>query len=1090
MNPDQELPHIVTVKSSAGAGKTYSLALRYLQLLALGEAGPEPAPRNRICNIVAITFTNKAASEMRSRIIDWMKRVILDLPFGDSSLKPTDAVLAGASGPCAREDLIRTVEADFENLIRNFYDFKVSTIDSFVNLTLKASAFKLGLPPDFEISTESALHVDAVLQECLQEILENRDVRRQFDSFLRAYIELEGDNAAWVPKRFLTDTVYRFWKEEAKENKEFLPGPAPSYVEDIRKKITAKTAALIDDIIEAEGVKIHKGFLGSLEGLAALGRSEFKGSAYFRRPTISESLNKGSAPVSDAAELTWQEIRSLLALYVEALAESKFSSYLEIYGLFKNRLRSEVTSRHRIILIEELNKLLQDVIAGEDFIPEIYYALAERYSHFLIDEFQDTNLLQWKNIGVLADEALSRGGTLFLVGDKKQAIYRWRGGRAELVDEIAACYPAYRTLPMCLDINYRSGEHVVSFNNALFGPENIQSLLRSMAGGDIPGLWTRIAETYAGSAQQCVERKKGEGYVSVEKLIPEGEDGEDGGKFSQEEREALTLDRVESLVREIRARRVYRDRDIAVLVRRREEAESVVKRLLEAGIAVDSEFTVNVRNNPLMKEMIGFLQFLSAPHDDAVLAGFLTGAIFAEVSGAGRKEIINWITTERLKPHREPLYKAFRSSHTGLWEEYFADFFKSAGYLPLYELFVLILKRWQIMDRFPEHAPYFLHVCEMINKREGMGSNNLTGFLDFWGEGAGDGFDGPRTDDAPFLLKTAEGADAVKVLTVHKAKGLQFPVVILPFLKLADFASSDRRDKGKFFVSVDEGLKLLNIKKDYLDFSTALRDVYLENETEYLVDEINNIYVACTRAGKELYIFLTDSRRQKNYLIDYLYGIPAFQGFISAGVMETGRKTEAIREDRIPPAPETPPAGDSLRFDAAGKDLRWMAKVHGKFEPPESCSKEQIHAKKRGDAIHYILSLIEFLPEDYEAFLAESVPRAAARFGLRTEEAELKAIMVRFLSQASFGRFFLPGEGAVVYRERELTDSRGDAYKPDRIIVRNDSIDVIDFKTGETRSPDHVEQITNYGRLLEAIHEGRAVRKHLVYMDENRLETL
>ena len=1090
MSPDREFPHIVTVKSSAGAGKTYALALRYLQLLALGEAGSEPAARNRICNIVAITFTNKAASEMRSRIIDWMKRVILDLPFEGSSRKPADEILNGASDPRLREDLIRTVEADFESLIKNFYDFKVSTIDSFVNLTLKASAFKLGLPPDFEISTESALYVDAVLQECLQEILENREVRQKFDSFLRAYIELEGDNAAWVPKRFLTDTVYRFWKEEAKENKEFLPGPGPSHLEDIKKEISAKSAGLIADITDTQGMKIHKGFLGSLGNLTALERSEFKGSAYFRRQTVRESLNKGSAPVDEAAELTWRDIRSYLSLLVEALAESKFSSYLEIYALFKNRLRREVTNRHRLILIEELNKLLQDVIAGEEFIPEIYYALAERYSHFLIDEFQDTNLLQWKNIGVLADEALSRGGTLFLVGDKKQAIYRWRGGRAELVDEISSCYPGYATRPMCLDINYRSGEHVVSFNNTLFSPENIPGLLRLVAGGDVPGLWARIAETYRGSAQQCVEWRKGEGYVSVEKLVFTGEDGEDWEKLSQEEREALTLDRVESLVKEVRGRRVYRDREIAVLVRRREEAESVVKRLLEAGIAVDSEFTVNVRNNPLMKEMIGLLQFLSAPDDDAVLAGFLTGTVFAEVSGIGRKEIINWITTRRLKTRREPLYKAFRGSYTRLWDGFFADFFKSAGYLPLYELFVLILKRWQILDRFPDHAPYFLHVCEMIKKREGMGSNNLTGFLDFWGEGAEQDFGGVRADDAPFLLKTTEGADAVKVLTVHKAKGLQFPVVILPFLKLADFASSDRRDKGKFFVSAGQGLKLLNIKKDYLDFSAALRNVYLENETEYLVDEINNIYVACTRAEKELYIFLTDSRRQKNYLIDYLYGIPAFQGFVTADTMEAGSKADVCRESPLPSEAEAAFAPDSLGFAAAGKDLRWMAKVHGKFEPPENCSKEQIHAKKRGDAIHYILSLIEFLPEDYEAFLNDSARLAAARFGLRSEEEELRAIMVRFFSHTLFRKFFLPVEGSVVYREKELVDSRGDAYKPDRIIIRDDSIDVIDFKTGESRSPDHLEQISNYGRLLEGIHEGRVIRKHLIYMDESRLETL
>ena len=132
---------------------------------------------------MAITFTNKAASEMRSRIIDWMKRIILDLPFKGSSLGPIDELMAGAAGQIDRAAVIHAVENDFEDLIRNFYDFKVSTIDSFVNLTLKASAFKLGLPPDFDISTESALYVDAMFQEFFQEILGEGEVRRRSTLF-------------------------------------------------------------------------------------------------------------------------------------------------------------------------------------------------------------------------------------------------------------------------------------------------------------------------------------------------------------------------------------------------------------------------------------------------------------------------------------------------------------------------------------------------------------------------------------------------------------------------------------------------------------------------------------------------------------------------------------------------------------------------------------------------------------------------------------------------------------------------------------------------------------------------------------------
>ncbi len=1086
---NREFPHIVTVKSSAGAGKTYNLALRYLQLLTLGSAVGRPDLRSHICNIVAITFTNKAASEMRSRIIDWMKRIILDIPFKGSSIKPVDQIVSGPFDEKQRAEIMRSVEADFEDLIKNFYDFKVGTIDSFVNLTLKASAFKLGLPPDFEISTESALYVDAVVQEVLQEILENTDVRRTFDAFLRSYVEIEGENTAWVPKRFLTDTVYRFWKEEAKENKEFLVDGGLERVDGLRKGIAAASAALLAHLLKAEGLKPRKDFVNALTNLSAVDKTGFKGSACFRRKTIAQSLNKGSAEADGEAEEAWKDIRGLIALLVEGMAETKFSSYLEVYRLFKDRLRGEVTYRQRLILIEELNKLLQDVICGKHFIPEIYYALAERYSHFLIDEFQDTNHLQWKNIGVLADEALSRGGTLFLVGDKKQAIYRWRGGKAELVDEIAGSYPSYAMYPLCLDINYRSGEHVIAFNNEVFDTGNIMRLLASFAKPEIPAGWLRILETYQGSGQQCLDAKKGDGYVYVEKLCEDTEETESDETFSRETRNRLVAEKVEAMVKEIRARGIYEDRNVAVLVRRRQEAELIVKKLLEAGISVDSEFTVNVKNNPLIKEMIGLLQFLGTPHDDAALAGFLTGTIMKEVSPARRNEIIQWITVRRLHGGSTPLYRAFQRSHPVLWDEYFATFFKSAGYLPLYELFVLILKRWAILSRFPKDAPYFLHVCELIKKREGLGSNNLTGFLQFWRGGGGSAFGDEQEDETPFLLKTTEGANAVRVLTVHKAKGLQFPVVILPFLKLADFGASDRREKGKFFVADEVGLKLLQIKREYIDYSPKLRDIYLEKETEYLIDEINSAYVACTRAEKELYIILADSKRQKNYFIDYLFVLEKLKPFARGSILEMGRKKEydgtrpSLRESPAPSPWEAP------RFGETGQ-LRWLEKVRGKFEPSESCSREQVSAKKKGDVIHFILSLIPYFPEGDDTVLNNAIRQGVLRFGLSSHEKEIRDMMTRFFSYGPFRSFFLPGNGSTVYTEKEIVDKRGEAYKADRIVIREDRVDVIDFKTGETRSKEHVEQIRNYGRLLEQIHKDRPVAKHLLYIDENRLETL
>jgi ATP-dependent helicase/nuclease subunit A len=1106
-----DTPQIITVKSSAGAGKTYNLALRYLQLLVADTLTGAPT-RNHISNIVAITFTNKAAAEMRARIIDWMKRIILDIPFENSARKPIEEIMGetrvsgqqarqesgepGADSASKRAAIRRTVSENFEAMLCNFYDFKVSTIDSFVNLILKASAFKLDLPPDFEISTESRLYSDFVLQECLQRIFEDGRIREKFDRFLRNYIEVEGENSAWIPKAFLRDIINNFWKEEAKEDRECVRPEDPIDIEGLRELTGTRTRALIHYLETTPGIRPNQNFLKALKQLSAARGFEFKGSSYFKRERLGACLNKGSDAPDEKHDALWLTIRRSLSKLVEAYAASKFSSYVEIYDLFKGELRAEITQQKRIVLIEQLNKLLRQVVEREYFVPEIYYALAERYSHFLIDEFQDTNHLQWQNIETLAEEALSRGGTLFLVGDKKQAIYHWRGGKSELVDEISSRYQAYRVDAQRLGVNYRSGENIVCFNNELFDAEHVTALVDTMLKECAPEDTLKIVETYRGSSQQHVDSRAGAGYVRIERIVRQDREGEPQEEaFTKDEQNELIKDRFAALVAEIRAKNVFQDRDIAVLVRRREEAEFIVRVLLEMGVAVDSDFTVNVKNNPLIKEMINLLQFINAPDDDMSFAAFITGQIFARETPIQEQEIVDWIAKNRIGDEGLPLYRLFQKDYPHLWERFFERLFKTTGYLPLYESVVLFVKQWSIADHFPEDFAYFLHVCELIKERESMGENNLTGFLQFWNEGSENALEIGQEREAPFLLKTVGGLNAVKVLTVHKAKGLQFPVVILPYLKLNTFGASDSRDKNKFFVPEGEHLKLLYIKKDFTEYSERLETIYWQRAADYLLDELNNVYVACTRPERELYAFLIDSQRQRNYLIDYLFHLEPLKQFCTGDVMEIGAR-ETVTRYGLPVESlkiEGEEAGESQKgpiLDDFGHDIKWMERIRAKFEAPQDVSRNQMLAKRRGDVIHHILSLIEVMPDDQAPVIEAAIRIAIAKFGFEPQRKQIQEAIERFFQNPQFRRFFAAEEDVIVYREKEIIASGGEAYKVDRILIRGDNMDIVDFKTGGPRAEEHREQISNYGCLLQKIHPEKQIRKHLLYIEENRVESL
>jgi len=1117
--------HILILKSSAGAGKTYNLALRYLQLLLLDKIAPSPI-KTHISNIVAITFTNKAAAEMRSRIIDWMKRIILDIPFEGTQRRPVDEIMerlgsgsnrgSGVRGqgsgrdakplepsnpltldfsdPQTLEPLIKdAIERNFEDLLENYYDFNVSTIDSFVNLTLKASAFKLNLPPDFDISTESGTYIDFVLQECLQKILENDSVREKFDRFLKNYIELEGENVNWIPKNFLRETISSFWKEETKENIGFAYGMNTTLLEDIQAGIEKDILKLKTYLSATPGIKPNAGLLRALGHFSISNKYVSKISAYFKRDTVQESLNKNSAPAPEEYETLWRDIKNGLSSFIEILSESRYASYIEIYELFKQMLQIEITYHKRLILIEQLNILLQKIIKDKHFIPEIYYALAERYSHFLIDEFQDTNHLQWNNIEILAEEALSKGGTLFLVGDKKQAIYRWRGGKAELVDEISSRYQSYPVYELKLDMNYRSGEYVVSFNNTIFDPDNLGAVIKYLKENNPGDITFRVTSTYTESAQKFINSRAGEGYVRVERIIREDMNGDAKETFLKDEKNELIKSRLKVLIEELIERNTFKYSDIAVLVRRKEEARFIVKTLLEMDISVESDLTVNVKNNPLIQEMINFLTFINSPDDDLSITGFLLGRVFQKRTGLHRDELINLITHGRINKPSERLYLAFQRDFPRIWHDYFDYFFRNSGYLPLYDFVVLFLKKWGILNNFPEDSAYFLRVCELIKEQEGLQQNNLTCFLEFWKDDS--------KSEEPFLLKTNDGNNAVKVMTIHKAKGLQFPVVILPFLKLNTYGSSDSRDKTKYFVKEDDVMKLLYIRKDFTEYSRKLKEIYNEREAEYILDELNNMYVACTRAEKELYVFLIDSNRQKNHLIDYLFGLDGLRGYIHGNnVVEIGEKTAESGERRAEGKTNLEFRIENLeldkmkeeehQFEDLGDDIGWMGYIKAKVEEPGGISPENLFAKKKGDVIHYVLSLISRLPEDYDIFLNRCIVTGIARYGFHSHKSMITDMICGIFATPQFKRFFQSEENSIIYSEQEIVDPRGDTYKVDRILIADNHIDVIDFKTGETHAQEHIEQIMCYGNLMQKMYPDKTVNRYVLYLDAGEVKVV
>jgi ATP-dependent helicase/nuclease subunit A len=1085
-------PQIITVRSSAGSGKTYRLAQHYLKVLLASALYDSTLP-TRMANIVAITFTNKAAQEMRTRIIDWMKRIILDVPFENSTVKPLDTIMpgilklpagpevAGENGPAAdvtrkvRDYLIGAMDGRFSELLSDFGHFNVGTIDSFVNLTLKASAMQLNLPPDFDVTTETQELIDSALQEALRKTGEDPRVRAIFDRFLENYIDLEGDQTEWVPKGSLASMITALWNEETRENKEFIVPPDSTYgaLSSARGEIAETARRLLDSFNAQSALVPHANVKKALEKSLT---EPLASSSYFDRG-LQEGMTKKSCPPGDEDIGLWNALVTLRRSYAVTLSMSRGLPYLDVFGLFKHIFTTEILPRRRVVPIEELNRLLITIMDRGDLIPEICYTLSEQYLHFLIDEFQDTSLLQWKNIEILADEALSRGGSLFLVGDKKQAIYRWRGGRSELVDDVAQRYGStYTPEKLDLDTNYRSGEHIVSFNNAVFREENLGELARAHLKDHAEEDIREVVRPYCNSAQKFLDAKRTAGYVSIEHL--DGDNGDEGTPeaLTKEEAGIVVEGRVRAIIQELLSRRAFAERDIAFLVRTREEARTIVGILLSMDLNVESEYTVSIKNNPLVREIISLLKFIDRPDDDLSFASFITGRIFRQKTGTETPVIVDWLTAKRLSGAPRSLYLDFRTDHTELYDTGFRNFIERSGYLPLYDLMTELIRHWEIMARFPDDVPYVLHFLEVIKDLEHEGIATIKGLTDRV-SGAVRG----KEDDSMWLLNAPESFNAIKVLTIHKAKGLQFPVVILPFISLSSFGSLGGADKQRFFEAGDDGLKMLYLKKEYIEASPELNDVYRSKEREYLADELNNLYVAMTRAKEELYVLLTERKGKKNYLRDHLFRIPEFEAGVCGNRITLGDRRPAGREA----APYMPPAAPLSFGDLTGVSKR-VLKVRTLSSSASGYGAHSVQARKMGDAMHRALSLVHALPVD-DAFIA-SVCRAAAALEHATEITDdIISSVTAFLGNPAFRRFFEPAPGTMAYNEKEIVDGAGNTFKLDRLIVGPAAVDVIDYKTGGGRSEQHTEQVNRYGSLVSDIYPGKEVRKYILYVERGEV---
>ncbi|MCL5792367.1 MAG: PD-(D/E)XK nuclease family protein, partial [Deltaproteobacteria bacterium] len=504
--------------------------------------------------------------------------------------------------------------------------------------------------------------------------------------------------------------------------------------------------------------------------------------------------------------------------------------------------------------------------------------------------------------------------------------------------------------------------------------------------------------------------------------------------------------------------------DIAVLVRKNEQIEALSGKLKQKSIPVQSVQGLDIRKHHLIDEVISFLSFLNNPLDNLSFAGFITGEIFNTVSGIQTNDMHAWFVKQRGSKY---LYIAFKQWQVQLWDEFIRPLFNAVGYLPAYDIVNEFIERFNVHENFSTSIGFFMHLLEMLKKREDKGENNLYSFLEYWNT--------KEENDNSFFVNLSSG-DAVKILTIHKAKGLEFPVVILPSVSFVSLnPKSKGNDQQSMFITEDnDKLNLSYSNKMHRSILNSINEedpsikAYIKDQALSFIDELNTFYVALTRAGQELYIFIQDEKDPVYTLFEHKLDT---NGRYEQGEHIVLKKQGKEEEDVF-----------TAKVRAS---TRWQDHIF--IKQPDMDSLENYKEEKRGNIIHDILSRITIVDEHIGkriSGLLDMIKNETIK-----NQSDIIDKLTEVLTSEEVKAWFTPGRSANVFKEKEIVNKHGELKRIDRLIVTQDEAIIVDYKTGGLKDIEkHKKQVRGYMNIISDIYPTRRIKGYLLYVDHNRVE--
>lgn len=1054
----------IIYKSSAGSGKTYTLAMEYLKLAL--------AHPFAFRQILAVTFTNKATKEMKERILEELERLTHTI----HPERMLDGTLLG-HWQLTEDQLKKRAGEVLSAILHHYSDFSISTIDSFFQRVVRAFAREIDLQAKFDIEMDQAAVMERLVDRIMFKVAEDPNLHRWLVDFADEKIrEGKSWDIRWNISNLGSQIFQEDFKKHQHEIRAFLKHPENILAFRSRlfeergmiQKIVIGIKKKAEAIIGQEGLKWTDFKGGSRSPLLFFDKLD-SGKTLFPKisPSIQNCVDNVEAWFTKKGPFLQIENAfqaGLNELLIEALAIIPRWNTLEavrrnfyVFGIFSQLLEElrQLKEEENIMLISDANEFLKEITA-ESEAPFIYEKVGNQYKNFLIDEFQDTSGFQWASFFPLLENSMATGELSLIVGDVKQSIYRWRGGDLTLLlNGVEQQIGSGRVEVKDLDTNYRSLPVLVNFNNALFEQLSLSLMVSAQQKyGVQESLLSAIGSAYQQVRQKVAMQKLASpnvGKVMIEFISKEGDD-----KVKD-----LALAKIPQMVRTLQDRG-YQLSDMAVLVRRKVEGQMVAETLMQ--YAAD-----HPQDGYRYEVLSGEAMFLHKAATVKCLVSTLTYLVHPDDELAARAM---WYHRERLRGgiidhglfDKEDL-------HAGIMAE-IVQFENKKIFLeelPLVELVEELVETLGLNLLGKERA-YISGFKEAVFDYVSKNKSDVGGFLDWW-----------EVKKDLRTVKIPEAHDAVRVLTIHKSKGLQFKAVLMPFMdwdivdsKGVIWSPYEEKDSAQLIVP-------LNLSSALAE--TSFSDIYRQEVMMAFLDSLNMIYVALTRAEEvfwglgEAHLSTGDGVLNKlshnikvavNTAVGANDQLPLAQFYDhEKEILEIGEWPEPTRSV-LPPAffPEL-----SWRY----RNWSHLLQVK-KYSDGLTEEKAALMAKRNfGVLIHRILERLRHV-EDLDNLIQEAFFEGQLN---NQEVGEVKSLFGRLFDKPQMLQWF--SREANVFAEQGILLPGGSGKRPDRIIVENGHSIVIDFKTGEEK-PSHHSQVREYMSLVKDLTHN-STEGYLVYIE-------